>query len=110
MDILSNVAIWKEYGLPGLVIGFMFAAFFFFGRSVLKRNEASDRERTELLKEVMQSHSEERDQWRRDATLVQNEHRAEVRSLVDRTLSAVEDNTVAMQELKNEIGKFAVRG
>lgn len=100
---IGDASLWNEYGLPGLVIFAGFAIFFWFGRSVLKRNEAAEKEHQAFLDRLLETHRAERSEWRIDADRTHREHQQMLEGLHERTLEVCEKNTAAFADLVHEI-------
>lgn len=102
----TDASLWNQYGLPGLIIGFLLVAFTFFGRWILNRTREADQSQQAFLDRVLAQHREERLEWREDADRKSEEHSAALRELHERTLAACDRNTVACQALIDEIHKL----
>ena len=100
---IGDASLWNEYGLPGLVIFAGFATFFWFGRSVLKRNEAAEKEHQAFLDRLLETHRVERSEWREDADRRGKEQHDMLRDLHERSLEVCEKNTAAVAQLVQEI-------
>ncbi|NBT31579.1 MAG: hypothetical protein EBT13_06660 [Rhodobacteraceae bacterium] len=99
----SDASIWNQYGLPGLIIGFLLVAFVWFGRWVLTRTAEADAQQQDFLDRLLAQHREERLEWRRDSDARAEEHAGLLRELHERTLQACDRNTAACTALVQEI-------
>ena len=99
----TDATVWNQYGLPGLIIGFLLVTFTFFGRWFINRTREADQAQQAFLDRVLAQHREERLEWRDDSDRKAAEHSAALRELHERTLAACDRNTAACQALVDEI-------
>jgi hypothetical protein len=109
MPPFADATVWNQYGLPGLIIGFLLVSFTFFARWFLNRTREADQAQQAFLDRVLAQHREERLEWREDAERKAEQHSESLRELQERTLAACDRNTDACQALIEEIHKLAAR-
>ena len=101
---------WSQFGLIGLVVFALFVLLFSFGSFMVQRfgkledaRNKADEQRQAFLEKCLLEHRQERDETRQQMRRDSEENANALKELMNKTLQAIDDNTLAFRDAQSDI-------